>query len=115
MCEKSICNTCGQDHGPAETRFFYQVTVDQVLAGMEYYKSMQIPQNDYLSSLLLFSMKTDYPRCLLTPGCPGTFCRCDVLCSFPNVFTMSFIYSSDHMEKDKLRPLYYVGLVETCD
>ena len=22
---------------------------------------------------------------------------------------MSFVYVSDHMEKDKLRPLYYVG------
>lgn len=91
------------------------MTVEQILSGMEYYKTMQIPQNDYLSTLLLFSMKTDYPRCLLSAGCPGTFCRCDVLCSYPNVFTMSFVYATDHMEKEKLRPLYYVRAVRVCE
>lgn len=58
-----------------QTRFFYQVTVEQILAGMDFYKSMQIEQRDYLATLLLYAMKTDYPRCLLSAGCPGTFCK----------------------------------------
>ena len=33
----------------------------------------------------------------------------DVLSSFPPVFTMSFIVASDYMEKERLRPLYYVN------
>lgn len=32
----------------------------------------------------------------------------DVLSSFPHIFTMSFIVSSDHMEEKRLRPLLYV-------
>ena len=34
-----------------------------------------ISQEDYLASLLLLSMKTDYPRCLLSMDCPGKFCK----------------------------------------
>lgn len=75
MHEKSICSYCGDDKGPMQTRFFYQVTVEQILAGMDFYKSMQIEQRDYLATLLLYAMKTDYPRCLLSAGCPGTFCK----------------------------------------
>ena len=75
MHEKSICSYCGDDQSPVQTRFFYQVTVEQILAGMDFYKSMQIEQRDYLATLLLYAMKTDYPRCLLSAGCPGTFCK----------------------------------------
>ena len=46
-----------------------------ILAGMEFYKNMQIGYDSYLSTLLLFAMKTDYPRCLKSSGCPGTFCK----------------------------------------
>ena len=35
MHEKSICSYCGDDQSPVQTRFFYQVTVEQILAGME--------------------------------------------------------------------------------
>ena len=89
---------------------------------MDFYKSSQIRQEDYLASLLLLSMKTDYPRCLLSVNCPGQFCKwfdrlsspftsSDTLKTLPPVFTLSLVYSTDHMPKDRLRPLFYVLLL----
>lgn len=75
MHEKSICTFCGSEMGNKETRYFYQVYAEQILSAIDYYKSNQIPEDDYLANLLLFAMKTDYPRCLLSSGCPGQFCR----------------------------------------
>ena len=54
MHEKSICSYCGDDQSPVQTRFFYQVTVEQILAGMDFYKSMQIEQRDYLATLICY-------------------------------------------------------------
>ena len=77
MREKSICTNCTEELGYPTNHFFYQVNVEQLLTGMNYYNSTSLPKEDYLSSLLLFSMKTDYPRCLLSASsnCPGQFCR----------------------------------------
>ena len=75
MREKSICTFCGSEMGKKETRYFYQVYAEQIMSAIDYYKTQQIPEEDYLANLLLFAMKTDYPRCLLSSGCPGQFCR----------------------------------------
>ena len=75
MNEKSICSYCGEEVGNPQCCYFYSVTVEQLFTGMDYYKSMNLPKEDYLANLLLYSMKTDYPRCLLSAGCPGQFCK----------------------------------------
>lgn len=122
MNEKSICSYCGEEVSNPQCCYFYSVIVEQLFTGMDYYKSMNLPKEDYLANLLLYSMKTDYPRCLLSAGCPGQFCKwyyfilftyihSDVLSSFPLYLTMSFVYATDYMPKDKLRPLYYVRFI----
>ena len=70
MREKSICTFCGDEMGKKSTHYFYQVYAEQIMTAIDYYKNQQIPEEDYLSNLLLFAMKTDYPRCLLSAGCP---------------------------------------------
>lgn len=75
MREKSICSFCGDEMGERQTRYFYQVTIEQILSAIDFYKTERFAEEDYLSNLLLYSMKTDYPRCLLSEGCPGKFCR----------------------------------------
>ena len=43
------------------------------------------------------------------------FISSDTLKTLPPVFTLSFVYSTDHMPKDRLRPLYYVSPLHRID
>lgn len=70
-----MCSFCGDENGSSQTNFFYQVTVEQILAGMEFYKNMQIGYDSYLVDAAALRDEDGLSALSEIERLSGTFCK----------------------------------------